>query len=118
MNQTDSFYPVSSAAPKSPTSTPLHLDGDPAHHFYQSCDQDTQGLLWDCTWVITTVDCPTLLIKCPSTEIYWHILTSLTVLAERMALFSFQARIRVYPPIGQGDPLEVGVKEVTAHQGH
>jgi len=118
MNQTESFCNVSHSFLEAPTSTASHFEIDLAHHFYKSCDHDTQGLLWDCTWgFITTADYPTLLIKCPSTEIYWHILTSLSVLAERMVLFSYHARIRVYPPVGQGDPLELGVKEITAHQG-
>ncbi len=110
------LYPVSPAKFGSPAH-PI-FDKDSAHHFYKSCDHDTQGLLWNCTWgFITTTDFLTLLIKCPSTEVYWHILTSLSVLADRMALFSYQARIRVYPPIGQGSPLEVGVEEITAYQG-
>lgn len=120
MNQTDSFctdlYPTSLANFGAPAHSTFKQD--PAHHFYKSCDHDTQGLLWNCTWgFITTADFLTLLIKCPSTEVYWHILTSLSILADRIVPFSYQARIRVYPPVGEGSPLEVGVEEVTAYQG-
>ena len=120
MNQADSFcndlYPNSLTTFSSPAH--LSFDQDPTLHFYKSCDHDTQGLLWNCTWgFITTANFLTLLIKCPSTEVYWHILTSLSLLADRMVPFSYQARIRVDPPFGEGSPLEVGVKEITAYQG-
>jgi hypothetical protein len=110
------LYPASLA--KFDSLTHSSLDKGSTHHFYNSCDHDTQGMLWNCTWgFITSSNFLTLLIKCPSTEVYWHILTSLSVLADRIAPFSHQARIRVYPPMGQGTPLEIGVAEIIGHQG-
>ncbi|UIE36779.1 hypothetical protein [Leptodesmis sichuanensis] len=120
MNRSDSFctdlHPGSLATFSSPAHPTVSLHS--AYHFYASCDRDTQGLLRNCTWgFITKSAFLTLLIKCPSTEVYWHILTSLSILADRIAPFSYQARIRVYPPVGQGTPLELGVEEITAHLG-
>lgn len=118
MNRTDSFCNDLYSDALTKSGSPTHFSTHSAHHFYESCDHDTQGLLWNCTWgFITTSDFLTLLIKCPSTDVYWHILASLSVLADRVASFSYQARIRVYPPVGQGTPLEVGVEEITGHQG-
>jgi hypothetical protein len=87
-----------------------------ANQFYFTCDQDTKGLLLNCTWgFITGTQVLTLLIKCPGEEVYWHILGSLSLLAKQLNGLTDRGRIRVYPP-GAGSPLEVGAEDISAHR--
>ena len=90
-----------------------------AHQLYAACDHETQGLLLNCTWgLIAEADILTLLIKCPIEEVYWHILGSLSLLAEQLENLMEEGaiHIRVYPPPGSGSPLEVGARAIASHR--
>lgn len=81
--------------------------------FFLACDRITQVLLSHCHWRISIKLLPlTLIIHCPDMETYWYILNDVPQLGNRLERFTNKAKIRVYPPTGQGAPFEVKVDEI------
>lgn len=67
-------------------------------HFYSSCDFNTQELLAQCQWAITTsLGLPTLTISCPNSETYWHIVSNIQSISHSLAHVTHASRIEVIP---------------------
>lgn len=85
--------------------------------FYESCDGVTQSLLISCEWYVSNSSKGlVLVINCPDQVINWRVLNNVLPIGHCMAQFSQQARIRVCPPPGMGDPFEVRVDELSMYQ--
>ncbi|MBD2137053.1 hypothetical protein H6F32_05510 [Anabaena sp. FACHB-1237] len=77
----------------------------------------TQILLSNCHWYITQNSTNLMLIiDCPDLVSYWHIVSNIPQLGNRLERFSKNAKIRVYPPFGKGSPFEIGVHEISAYR--
>lgn len=85
--------------------------------FYQACDRITQALLANCQWYLT-INATTLMliIDCPDIVSYWHIVSNIPQLGNRLERFTKNAKIRVYPPFGKGSPFEIGINEISAYR--
>jgi hypothetical protein len=111
------FLPADDLPPGQPTPEDMMLRRCLAEaagqRFYESCDRITQSLLYRCEWHITLrASLPTLIIACPDTETYWHIVSAIDQLGNRLRRVMNDGKIRVYPPIGKGQPYEIGVDEL------
>lgn len=86
--------------------------------FYEACDRITQALLSNCQWYLTTnASTLMLVIDCPDIVSYWHIVSNIPQLGNRLERFSSaNAKIRVYPPMGKGTPFEISVNEISAYR--
>jgi hypothetical protein len=85
--------------------------------FYQACDRITQALLANCQWYLTTnATALMLIIDCPDIVSYWHIVSNIPQLGNRLERFTKNAKIRVYPPFGKGMPFEISVNEISAYR--
>ncbi|MGK7946921.1 MAG: hypothetical protein AB4058_20880 [Microcystaceae cyanobacterium] len=92
------------------------LDQVTEHYFYQLCDPDTQNLLSLCNWYLTTRGKGlTLVIHCPNSQVNWRVLDYMGNLAQLLEPLASSARIRVHPPFGEGDPIEMRVDEQTIY---
>ncbi|AFY30662.1 hypothetical protein [Calothrix sp. PCC 7507] len=97
----------------------LHLEFEQStgRCFYQSCDRITQALLAHCQWYLTSnATALMLIIDCPDIVSYWHIVSNIPQLGNRLERFTSNAKIRVYPPFGKGMPFEIGVNEISAYR--
>jgi hypothetical protein len=97
----------------------LHLEFEQStgRCFYQACDRITQALLAHCQWYLTTnATTLMLIIDCPDIVSYWHIVSNIPQLGNRLERFTSNAKIRVYPPFGKGMPFEIGVNEISAYR--
>jgi hypothetical protein len=95
----------------------LALEQSIGRCFYFACDQITQILLSNCQWYITQSSTNLMLIiDCPDLVSYWHIVSNIPQLGNRLERFSKNAKIRVYPPFGKGSPFEIGVNEISAYR--
>lgn len=92
----------------------LKLEEAAGKHFYLACDRATQDLLLQCEWrIVTNADTFTLAIACPNIEIYWHIASVLPQLGHPFAeLAGCNAKIRISPPLGQGEAFDIWVKDI------
>ena len=85
--------------------------------FYEACDRITQALLTSCQWYITTVaNTLMLVIDCPDIVTFWHIVSNIPQIGNRLERLASSAKIRVYPPFGKGMPFEIGVNEISAYR--
>lgn len=85
--------------------------------FFEACDQITRALLSCCQWYITTDDgILALVIDCPDIVNYWHIVSNIPPIGNRLERFASNAKIRVYPPPGKGTPIEISVNEISAYR--
>ncbi|ARV60662.1 hypothetical protein BZZ01_20425 [Nostocales cyanobacterium HT-58-2] len=85
--------------------------------FFEACDQITRALLSSCQWYITTDGGNLMLvIDCPDIVTYWHIVSNIPPIGNRLERFASSARIRVYPPFGKGTPFEISVNEISAYR--
>jgi hypothetical protein len=93
------------------------LENSIGKRFYEGCDGVTQGLLLSCEWYVT-IDAKalTLVIACPDQSTNWRILNNMVAIASSLEPLSKQARIRVCPPVGSGDPFEIRVDEISIYQ--
>jgi len=90
-----------------------HLEETIARRLYEACDGVTQALLTGCEWFITTnAPALTLVVNCPDRSTNWRVLNHIAALAQPLETFAPNARIRVCPPAGLGEPLEVRVDEI------
>ncbi|NDJ23646.1 hypothetical protein GS682_18785 [Nostoc sp. B(2019)] len=95
----------------------LELEQSTGRCFYLACDRITQVLLSSCQWYLTTnATTLTLIIDCPDIVSYWHIVSNIPQLGNRLERFSRNAKIRVYPPFGKGMPFEISVNEISAYR--
>jgi hypothetical protein len=85
--------------------------------FFEACDQITRALISSCQWYITS-DAGTimLVIDCPDIVTYWHVISSIPQIGNRLERFASYAKIRVYPPFGKGTPFEISVNEISAYR--
>ncbi|MFN6519576.1 MAG: hypothetical protein RMY29_034490 [Nostoc sp. CreGUA01] len=95
----------------------MELEQSTGRCFFLACDRITRVLLSNCQWYLTTnADILTLIIDCPDIVSYWHIVSNIPQLGNRLERFSTNAKIRVYPPFGKGMPFEIGVNEISAYR--
>ncbi|MFN6562815.1 MAG: hypothetical protein RMY28_023910 [Nostoc sp. ChiSLP01] len=95
----------------------MELEQATGRCFFLACDRITRVLLSNCQWYLTTnANILTLIIDCPDLVSYWHIVSNIPQLGNRLERFSTNAKIRVYPPFGKGTPFEIGVNEISAYR--
>ena len=95
----------------------LELERSTGRCFFQACDRITQVLLSNCEWYLTKNSTTMMLIiDCPDMVSYWHIVSNITQLGNRLERFTSNAKIRVYPPFGKGMPFEISVNEISAYR--
>jgi hypothetical protein len=95
----------------------LELDQSIGRCFYHACDRITQVLLSNCQWYITTNSTTLMLIiDCFDLVSYWHIVSNIPQLGNRLERFTSNAKIRVYPPFGKGMPFEISINEISAYR--
>ena len=83
-------------------------------HFYQASHSTIKSLLSSCHWYFQTNTYPmTLVIFCYDIESYWQIMNAIPDILYKLKVFSNNAKIRLYPPVDQGIPWEVGIDEVS-----
>lgn len=123
-----SFLPPDDLPPKQVTKEDgmlhLALEQSIGRCFYYGCDalgersyRITQVLLSNCQWYITKSSTDLMLIiDCPDLVSYWHIVSNIPQLGNRLERFSKNAKIRVYPPFGKGSPFEIAVHEISAYR--
>lgn len=95
----------------------LRLQEKTAAYFYQSCDRITQILLSYCRWELSfKTDALTLIIHCIDGESYWHMMSMLQLLGDRLErIGTDRAKIRICPPEEQGQAFEVQVNEISTY---
>ena len=76
------------------------LERSTSQHFFEACSGSLQPLLMDCRWSIVVVEALMLEIHCGDPLTNWRVLGRLAAIAHVLAQFSPQAKIRVYPPLG------------------
>jgi hypothetical protein len=95
----------------------LELERSTGRCFFQACDRITQVLLSNCQWYLSQNNTTlTLIIDCPDIVSYWHIVSNIPQLGNRLERFTSNAKIRVYPPFGKGKPFEISVNEISAYR--
>lgn len=119
MKYTD--LPADDLPPAQPTPQDVmlrrHLAQATSKRFYEACDRLTRALLYRCEWHVNLkMAVPTLIIACPDTETYWHIISAIAQIGNRLSRVVSDGRIRVYPPLGKGHPYEIGVDELPTYE--
>ncbi|ADI65053.1 hypothetical protein [Trichormus azollae] len=95
----------------------MELEQSIGRYFYYGCDHITQVLLSNCQWYMTkNSSALMLIIDCPDIVSYWHIVSKIPQLGNRLERLTKDAKIRVYPPFGKGMPFEIGVNEISAYR--
>lgn len=90
------------------------LEESTGKRFYEACDRITQALLSNCEWYVTTnANGLTLVVVCPTIETYWHIVSNIKQLGNRLERFASIAKVRICPPVDKGKPFEIGVDEIS-----
>ncbi|MEO0536264.1 MAG: hypothetical protein AAF215_20620 [Cyanobacteria bacterium P01_A01_bin.123] len=87
------------------------LELSTSKHFFESCNGLIQSLLLECRWTISTAEVLLLVIHCPDSLTNWRVLNHMAAIAHPLAEFSPHAKIRVYPPSGEGAPFDMRVDE-------
>ncbi|MGK7931433.1 MAG: hypothetical protein AB4041_08360 [Microcystaceae cyanobacterium] len=88
------------------------LDDVTTYYFDERCDAQTKALLSLCEWYITSHgNALTLVIICPNSMINWRVLNSMNTLANLLESLAESARIKVYSPSQQEEPIEMRVDE-------
>jgi hypothetical protein len=88
-----------------------------AEHFYCLCNPKIQKLLSSCEWYITNnANSLSLVIASPDMPTNWEILNHIVFLASWLEQFSPTGKIRIYPPLGKGSPIELRVDERSIYQ--
>ena len=97
-----------------PPSTPVddslqrNLDQAVTRYFYETCDHLTQQVLSRGGWYVTTCGTAlTLVIICETRRHNWDVLKYMPSLAKYLKEFAPKTNIRIYPPPGDGTPLEM-----------
>ena len=93
------------------------LDSSLTRRFEEQCDLTSLRILAACDWSIsTTANVLTLTIVCPSRVVNWQVLGRVVALSDRMAQFSQDAKLRIYPTPVMRDPFEIRVDELSIYQ--
>ena len=93
------------------------LDLSLMQRFQQQCDTTSLQMLAACDWSIaTTANVVTLTIVCPDRAMNWQVLNHVLVLGDRMAQFSRDAKLRIYPTPDMLDPFEIRVDELSIYR--
>ena len=93
------------------------LDASLTQRFEQQCDPFLTELLSHCDWYITTyTNVVTLVIACPDIATNWEVLHHVAYFGVPMEQFSQDSRIRIYPPMGTGEPFEIRVDELSIYR--
>ncbi|MGL5058339.1 MAG: hypothetical protein ACRC62_00050 [Microcoleus sp.] len=93
------------------------LDSSLTQRFLQQCDPISHQLLNLCDWSITTAaNVATLVIVCPDRIVNWRVLNHVVKLGNLMALFSQDAKLRIYADPGIVDCFEIRVDELSIYQ--
>jgi hypothetical protein len=114
-----SFLPPEDLPPPVPIDYPLRrkLDEVVSKYFYQTCDSQTQRVLSQCGWYLTTCNTAlTLVIICPDSRSNWEVLQYLPSCGKYLKEFANLAKIRVYPAPGEGTAMEVWAGGQIAYQ--
>lgn len=111
------FLPPDDLPPTAPTELDKalcrQLEDSIAKRFYEACDGVTQALLCQCRWQMTTkASALTLIVECPDAAAHWRVLNNLIPLANQLARFSMNAKIRICPPPELGTTFELQVDEI------
>lgn len=88
-----------------------HLEISTGKYFFEACDGTTQALLMTCGWAMSVAEGLMLVIHCPDAPTNWRVLNQIRTIADILARFNPNAKIRVYPPLGQGGPFDMRVNE-------
>ena len=80
-------------------------------HFFEACSGALQAIIMQCEWKIHMAEVLTLVFRCHDMRSNWQVLNHITPIAERLAQFSEQAKVKVYPPSRAEPPLEMRVDE-------
>lgn len=88
-----------------------HLELSTGKYFFEACDGTTQSLLMTCAWTISVAEGLMLAIHCPDPNTNWRVLNQIQAIADILAQFNPNAKIRVYPPLGHGGPFDMRVNE-------
>ncbi|MEM9151731.1 MAG: hypothetical protein AAGB19_14920 [Cyanobacteria bacterium P01_F01_bin.3] len=80
-------------------------------HFFEACSGPLQAVIMQCQWKIRMAEVLTLVFHCPDMRSNWQVQNHITPIAERLAQFSTQAKVKVYPPSTTEPPLEMRVDE-------
>ncbi|MBE9137865.1 hypothetical protein IQ254_11785 [Nodosilinea sp. LEGE 07088] len=109
------ILPPEDLPPDSITETDLmlrrQLEISTSKLFFEACEGPIQSLLMECSWTITMTTVPMLVIYCSDVLHNWRVLSHMRAIAHSLADFSPQAKIRVFPPAGTGDPFDLRVDE-------
>jgi hypothetical protein len=93
------------------------LDSSLTKRFKQQCDSASQQLLDLCDWSVTTAaNVATLVIVCPDRATNWQVLNHVVALGNLMALFSQDAKLRIYSTPGMVDCFEIRVDELPIYR--
>ncbi|MDX2229355.1 MAG: hypothetical protein NW220_06940 [Leptolyngbyaceae cyanobacterium bins.349] len=93
------------------------LDASLTQRFEHQCDPFLTQLLSRCDWYITTyTNVVTLVIACPDSSTNWEVLHHVAYFGTPMEQFSQDAKIRIYPPMGTGEPFEIRVDELSIYR--
>lgn len=100
------------------------LDRRLSQFFYEAClheasdreKRSLQTVLSQCQWYVTAqTDLPALVVQCPSLAIGWRVLKHLVRIGRLLESRAI-AKIRIYPPLEAGSPLDVRVDELDIYQ--
>jgi hypothetical protein len=116
-----SFLPADDLPPSEATQIDRilrwQLERSTGRCFFEACDGITRALLSSCQWYITTDSSTlTLVIDCPDIVTYWHVVSNIPQIGNRLERFVSSAKIKVYPPFGKGTPFEISVNEISAYR--
>ena len=93
------------------------LEASVNKHFFETCDGVAQSTLMECGWTVTSTDTLMLVIHCRDTATNRRVLNRIAKIADALAQFSRTAKIRVYPPEGEGSPFDMRVDERSEYRG-
>jgi len=93
------------------------LDLSLTQRFQQHCDPISLKILSSCEWSITTTaNVGMLVIVCPNRQTNWKVLNQVIPLSKAMAMFSQDAKVRIYPTPEMLDYFEIRVDEISIYQ--
>lgn len=86
-------------------------------NFYADCSNKIKILLAKCEWYFTTnSSATTLVINCPDLTTSWSVLNEVVAIATALESFASSGKIRICPPVAQGEPFEIRVDEIDIYR--
>lgn len=93
------------------------LDSSLTQRFQRQCGSNILQLLDVCDWLITTTtNVVTLVIVCPDQATNWQVLNYVVELGDKLAQFSKDAKLRIYPTPEMLDQFEIRVDELSMYR--